>query len=155
MECYEGTTMIKTYKGMLATGEQDRIRLKTNKGDIGYRIVKFELIPQKPGASGVYYEAVTKIWKLKQSSIDAVIDFTDGDLLAAGMFGADTATHAFYGPMITVFDQDIFNQDIYITNSDIQADASLNYYLELEQVMLNDNESTMATLQSLRQIAER
>ena len=37
--------MIKTYRGNLADGGQDRIRLKTLKGEIGYKIIKFQAFP--------------------------------------------------------------------------------------------------------------
>ena len=38
--------MIKTFRGLLAHGGQDRIRLSTIKGKVGYRIKKFQLMPQ-------------------------------------------------------------------------------------------------------------
>jgi len=156
MECHEGATMIKTYRGVLADGGQDQIRLKTNRGDIGYRIVKFQVISVSPGAANV--EAIVKIFKIKQTagSITGTVDFGDGNLLATAYYtGQDN--HAYLentlGPII--FDQEIFNQDIYVTSVDVDSSTSINYYLELEQVKLNDNESTMATLQSLRTVASK
>ena len=142
--------MIKTFRGKLQDGEENKIRLSTKKGKIGYRITSFEIFPEKPGASGVYYEAVVKIFKITQTSIDAEVDFADGNLLAAGMFGADTATHSFYGPMVTIFDEEVFNQDIYITNKDIQADAGMNYMLKLETINLTDNAAAVSTLRDIR-----
>ena len=35
-----------SYKGQLPVGEQDRIRLKTNNGKVGYKISKFQLMPR-------------------------------------------------------------------------------------------------------------
>jgi len=154
MECHEGATMIKTYRGMIADGGQDHIRLKTLKGDIGYKINKFKIFPSQPGQQTA--ENTVVIWKLKQSSVSAtaiVIDFTNADLLGVGFYVS--AGSARPSTNIVVFDTEIFNQDIYITNTDTSGAIACNYYLVLEQVMLNDNESTMATLQSLRQIAER
>jgi len=145
--------MIKTYRGMLADGGQDRIRIKTNRGDIGYRITKFQVIPNTPGLTTC--ESILKVYKLKQSSIDGVIDFTDGDILAATYYmDQNNPQYSGYtGPII--FDREIFNQDIYVTSVDVDSATAMNYYLELEQIKLNENESTMATLQSLRQVAER
>ena len=40
--------MIKSYKGSLPDGGQDRIRLATIKGKVGYRIVKFQIIAEEP-----------------------------------------------------------------------------------------------------------
>ena len=142
--------MIKTFRGLLQTGEENKIRLSTKKGKIGYRIKSLEIFPEKPGAAGVYYESVVQIYKIKQTAIDAVVDFADGNLLAAAMFGSDTATHAFYGPTITVFDEEVFNQDIYICNSDIQADAGMNYMLKLETFVQTDNQAAVSTLRDIR-----
>jgi len=153
MECYEGATMIKTYRGLLADGGQDKINLKTNRGEIGYRIVKFQIMPPAIGTTAAEY--CVKIFKLSQGTIDAVVDFTDGDLLAVATMKSQTTLGNPETPMQIIFDQEIFNQDIYITGFDADSSNSINYYLELEQVPLNDNESTMATLQSLRQIAEK
>ena len=150
MECYEGATMIKTYRGNLADGGQDRIRLKTLKGEIGYKIIKFQAFPIDCNED---METSVKIYKLKQSSIDANFDFTDGDLLAAAMYSQHSDAHANSEDLVVFFDNEIFNQDIYITNKGVTYTKNINYYLELEQVKLNENESTMATLQSLRRLA--
>ena len=150
MECYEGATMIKTYRGILADGGQDKINLKTLKGDIGYKINKFQIIGKEPGQQD--QEHTVKIYKLKQSTIDNAIDFSDGDLLGAGYIAED-AGQAYPLYTIIIFDKEIFNQDIYITHQDTTGAQPCNYYIELEQVKLNENESTMATLQSLRRLA--
>jgi len=155
MECHEGATMIKTYRGMLSDDSQDKIRLKTNKGDVGYRIVKFQIIGHNPGLGA--QDSVMKIYKTQQTSVDGLVDFTEGDLLGVAFWTTHEAGSASTGePPIVIFEQEVFNQDIYVTHEDHSANQQrCNYYLELEQVALNENESTMATLQSLRQIAER
>jgi len=142
--------MIKTFRGLLADGAVDKIRLKTNKGEIGYRIVKFQVIAGAPGAAA--YEAVVSISKTTFTPI-ATIDFTDGDLLAAAFYAGNAAAFNYPTSQVIIFDSEIFNQDIYIGNQDLQNNT-MNYYLELEQVQLNENQSTMATLQSLRTVAE-
>jgi hypothetical protein len=143
--------MIKTYRGNLADQTQDRIRIKTNRGNVGYRIVKFQIAPALPGASS--YESVVKIYKNKQTTIDGSVDFTDGDLLAMA-FLEGNASNQYPDNIQVIFDHEIFNQDFYVTNFDADTGAACNYYIELEQIMLNDNEAAMATLQSIRQIAE-
>jgi hypothetical protein len=57
----------------------------------------------------------------------------------------------------TIFDNKIVNQDIFITHRDtgLESGVACNYYIELKQMALNDNQATMATLQSLRQIAQK
>jgi len=147
--------MIKTFRGQLADGGQDKIRLKTNKGEVGYRIVKFEGFPNLPGTTNL--ESTLQIWKVRQSSISistATVDFSDQTLLGALYYGLSADVS--YGPAFSsIFEREIFNQDIYITHTETMAAVAFNYYIELEQVMLNDNQTTMATLQSLRQIAEK
>jgi len=150
--------MIKTYRGSLDDGAEVKIRLKTNKGDIGYRIVKFQLMGHNPGdASSGSYEHVVQIFKTRQvtSSVaaSATIDFEDGELLAAGLCFSNTSPH-YNDTQSIVFDNEIFNQDIYITHVDEDAATPVNYYLELEQIKLSENQTTMATLQSIRMIAE-
>jgi hypothetical protein len=151
MDSYEGATMMKTYRGLLAADTQDHIRLKTLKGDIGYKITKFQIIGNAPGTAEV--EAIVKIYKLKQSTNTSTIDFTDGDLLAAAEHREFAAAEDISSPQVIIFDREIFNQDIFITYKTAAGTMSMNYYLELEQVKLNENESTMATLQSLRRFA--
>lgn len=144
--------MIKTYRGQLIDGGQDQIRLKTNRGDIGYRITKFQIITKTPGTDTV--EGVCKIYRLLQSTIDGIVNFTDGDLLAVAEYHKEQNEAYPLGTNI-IFDQAIFNQDIYVTWAENGGGTgpSMNYYLELEQLKLNENESTMATLQSLRRLA--
>jgi len=144
--------MIKSFRGLLIDGGQDKIRLKTNKGEVGYRIVKFQSIPLTPGSAGV--EAILKIYKIKQTTSTLTVDFSDQTLLGVSYY-QDDANEAYSSSQDIIFDKEIFNQDIYITLKQGTGSHSMNYYLELEQVMLNDNQTTMATLQSLRQIAEK
>jgi len=144
--------MIKTYKGSLLDGGQNKINLKTNKGDIGYRIVKFNIMTFAP--VGAATEHVVKIFKLKQSSVTATVDFGDAHLLGVAVW-SNAVGYGLEGSMGVIFDRVIFNQDIFITQSEATGAASCNYYVELERLTLNENETTMATLQSLRQIAER
>jgi len=152
MECYEGATMIKTYKGILADGGQDHIRLKTLKGEIGYRVVKFQGIGDNPG--GQNSESLLKIYKVEQTAVTGTIDFSDNTLLGIVYWQGGATAGDTPQDMIIIFDSEIFNQDIYITHHEAHGSQKCNYYIELEQVMLNENESTMATLQSLRTVAE-
>jgi len=108
--------MIKTYRGLLADGGQDRIRLQTIKGKVGYRIIKLQVVGSLVGSAS--YESTTQIWKKEQASASATIDFTDSDLLAIGLWSSDVSSVR-YNPedTIVIFDSEIFNQDIYITRS--------------------------------------
>jgi len=138
--------VIKTFRGQMVADAQDTIVLHTNDGRTGYRIVKFQILPRDIGTQAG--EHVVQIWKVEQTSISAGIDFSDNTLLAAAVFLHEANTyypHDFY----SIFDQEIFNQDIYITHTDTQSNV-VNYYIELEQVDLDLNESTVATLKDIR-----
>jgi len=140
---------IKTYRGKLKDGAKEQIRLKTNTGKIGYRIVKFQVMSDAP--TTVSAECVVKIFKVPQTTVTAKINFKDNNLLAVALWTSDSDTHEQAEDMNVIFDKEIFNQDIYITHENTAGGAEdCNYYIELEQVTLNDNESTMATLQSIR-----
>jgi len=82
--------MIKTYRGLLADGGQDRIRLQTIKGKVGYRIIKLQVVGSLVGSAS--YESTTQIWKKEQASASATIDFTDSDLLAIGLWSSDVSS---------------------------------------------------------------
>jgi len=147
MECYEGATMIKTFRGKIAAANQDTIVLHTNDGSTGYRVVKFQVMPDDPFSQTVKH--VMKIYKVSQTSIDDSVDFSDNKLLGVGTYMESVdLDQAGYGTV--VFDKEIFNQDIYITHSEVTASQPGNYYIELEQVKLDLGENTVATLKDIR-----
>ena len=143
---------IKTFRGVIADGGQDTILLHTNDGSTGYRIVKFQLMSTAPAVTT--QGNTVQIWKTKQTSAVTTIDFSNQTLLAAGIYHSGSGTAAPRPAIvISIFDNEIFNQDIYITNKDVHNTVSMNYYLELETIKLNTNESTMATLKDIRNIS--
>jgi len=143
--------VVKTFRGMLLDGGQDRIRLQTIKGKVGYRIVKLELIPYNPGSQAG--ENTIGIWKSSTAASAATkyIDFTDSDLLAAGYI-QNGASNTEEMTITIIFDKEIFNQDIYITSEVADtASAGNNYYLELEVIPLDDAGAEYTTLKDMRQ----
>ena len=139
--------MIKTFRGVLADEGQDRIRLQTIKGKVGYRIVKFELFPGSPGVTG--QQSVVKVYTDLQSTIDGSVNFTDSDLLAAAYY-ASLISSAEATAVVTVFDNMVFNQDIYITHFEDAGVIPINYYLELEVIPLDDDGAAYTTLRDMR-----
>ena len=141
--------MIKTFRGKMEDDVQDTIVLHTNDGSLGYRIVKFQVLTAAPGTANL--EHVLKIYKVSQSSIDGTIDFSDNTLLACAVTQDYTAAYQLGWNQHIIFDQEVFNQDIYITHKEIVGNAlACNYYLELEQFKLDKNENTVATLKDIR-----
>ena len=140
--------MIKSFRGLLADGAQQEINLHTNDGKTGYRIVKFELMPANPGTTD--FEHSVKIYTTKQTAFTADFDYSDTTLLAGAYTEGNNSTNYIGQPLISFFDKEIFNQDIFITHVDAKGALECNYYIELEQISLDLNEATVATLQSIR-----
>ena len=140
--------VVKTFRGLLADGGQDQLRLQTNKGKVGYRIVKFQVMGQDSNTS---YEAVCKILKETQTSVTTTINFTDATLLAAAIYQQNATGQTYPVDQVTIFDQEIFNQDIFITYTTSYGSGTLNYYLELEVIPLDDSGAEYTTLKDMRQ----
>jgi hypothetical protein len=139
--------MIKSYRGKLEDGGQDKIHLGTPNGKMGYRIVKFQLMPAQPGENN--NEHTVKIYKTKQTTIDNTVDFTDNKLIAAAYL-QEYLQGTNPSPITVMFDQEIFNQDIYVTAVDTNSTYAINYYIELEQVKLNESEALVSIVKNLR-----
>jgi hypothetical protein len=142
---------IISFRGLIEDGGVDTIPLQTNNGLIGYKITKFELIPPAPGVSNS--ENVCKIFKTESaaSPVDALVDFSNNRLLAAGYYAAESSSYS--DNKTIIFDNEKFNQDIYVTNKDARGNSTaINYHIELEQMKLDLGEQTMATLKDIRNI---
>ncbi len=139
-----------SYTGQLPTGLQDRIKLSTITGKTGYKVVNFEIIPKTLGAAT---ELVCKIYNTDQTgSIGPVVDFTDSNLLAVAYY---SSTGGIFRGKTIIFDNEKFNQDIYVTLADAGGSTTPgNYYIELQSMSLSELETTMMTLQSIRNITE-
>ena len=139
---------IISYRGLLADGAQERISLTTIRGLIGYRLTKFELMTNTPGVGSG--EHVVKIYKVEQTTVDGLVDFSDQRLLGAAQVNNHSAANAYPAVISVVFDNMIFNQDIFITHTELISTGACNYYIELEQIDLALDEATVATLKDIR-----
>jgi len=140
---------IKSYKGKLAPTLQEKIFLSTSNGLTGYRIKKFDIITSTPAGTGTD-EHVMKIYTTDQTgSIGPTVDFSETDLLGVAFYQETGAGDGISKTII--FDNEVFNQDIFITCSDGGGGTKpANYYLELEQIKLNLNEATYHTIKNIR-----
>jgi len=142
---------IKTFRGLIADNAQDTVVLHTNDGSTGYRIVKFEIMDNLPGQQNVNH--VVQIFKVSQTATSATVDFSNNTLLAVATEFALPLTEDMATSNNVIFDNEIFNQDIYITHVDTTSNKAVNYYIELEQMKLDLNENTVATLKDIRNLA--
>jgi hypothetical protein len=140
--------MIKTFRGLLEDGGTETIRLSTNTGLTGYKILKFELFPQNPGEANA--ESVVKVFTIEPDSVESTVNFDDPTILGVASMGNSTAGNVYPPTLTVVFDNVVFNQDIYVTHKETSGSESVNYYLELEQIKLDLSEATVATLKDMR-----
>ena len=135
----------------MTSDTQDVVSLHTNNGAVGYRIKKFQTIQEDPGTST---EHVVKIYSISQTTIDEKINFSNNTLLAVSYLNAGpSASSATVSNEVIIFDNMIFNQDIYITAKTLTGSDESNYYIELEQMSLDLNQNTVATLKDIRNVA--
>lgn len=139
--------MIKTFRGLLKDQQQERIRLQTLDGKKGYRIKRIDLMSDKPGSTS--YEHVVKVYSVKQTAIDPIVDFSEQTLLATAYLEGNHNEN-YTDKLNVVFDQVTFNQDIFITHYDVSTGESCNYYMELEVIKLDDVEATAVILKNFR-----
>ena len=140
---------IKSFRGRLADGTKETIRLSTNNGLTGYKINKFEIMSANPGAGTG--EHVAKLFSIDPPSpVTGTVNFTDPTLLAAATLKTNSSTGNPETIQQVIFDNMKFNQDIYITAIDINDTNSTNYYIELEEVKLSVDEAAVATLKDMR-----
>ena len=138
---------IKTFKGKLAMGVEEKINLSTNNGLTGYRIKNLQVITSDP--TDTTYGLVCQVFLTSQTgSIGPAIDFNNSDLL--GVAYSD-AYNDFQNGEIIIFDKETFNQDIFINITDSSGGTTpANFYIELEQFKLDLNESTYHTVKNIR-----
>ena len=140
--------MIKTFRGTAADGDIVKINLATRQGLIGYQVRKFDGISLSPGKND--QETILQLFTVEPSSAVDTVNFADPTLLGVCYF-KDFATND-YAPSdhTIIFDATKFNQDIFLTCSDARSTKGANYYIELEQVKLSQDEATVATLKDMR-----
>jgi len=150
---------MKSFKGKIANGAQDKITLHTNTGSTGYKIKKLQLMPAIPGDT-TDVEFVLQVFSVKQAAVPtgaggdkASVDLSDQTLLAVAYY-QDNVSVSSNSSMDIIIDNMKVNQDIFVTltNNTGSGGIDCNYYMELEQVKLDLNENTVATLKDIRNI---
>jgi len=125
---------VHSFRGLLGDGGQDEINLERQNLNLAYRIVKLELMGWKPGT--VHNSSTVQVWREQQTSIPtatAIVDFSEPDLLAAGIFSNGTGLDTTLSYAVT-FDNTLFSRNIYITHTEQDGTGKCNYYIELEEV---------------------
>ena len=134
---------IKTFRGKLIDHTMDRISLQGGESDIGYRLVKFQVMGKDENQD---YETTIQIFKTKPeftTTKTQQVDFTDDTLLAACFYN-DSTSGGEEAAQTIMFDKEVINQDLYITMDGSQtSNATINYYLEFEEVKMSNGEQAV------------
>ncbi len=145
---------IKSFRGMMnldvGGDSTDRIVLHTNDGSTGYQIKKLQIISNDPTDTSI--EAVFQIFSVPTDST-LKIDFSNQELLACAFWSNHLSGTIYPEDVIVIFDNMTFNQDIYLTCKGSAGNVGMNYYIELEQMKLDLNENTVATLKDIRNLS--
>jgi len=138
-----------SFRGQLAIGVEDRISLHTLTGETGYQITKFQIMSSTPGVGDV--EFIAQMYKTEDvDNVNTEPDFSNNRLLGA-VYYQDGQSQIYPSSTEVIFDNEIFNQDIFINiTSPNGSTVRCNYYIELDQKSLDLNETTVATLKDLR-----
>jgi len=141
-------TKIKTFRGELQTGGLDTIRITHKDGKTGYKVKTFEVMPTTGENSLV--EGIIQIFTIRQPAAPEAIHFGNNTLIAAATYGDDSNNSYRFAKAI-IFDQVTFNQDIFIYYyNSAGGTVVMNYFIELEQIPLDDVEATAVILKNFR-----
>ena len=143
---------IVSFRGQLDMGVQEMIPLSTIKGLIGYKVKKFQIMSASPGTGNI--EMIGQIYKTNESTnVNSTPNFSDNRLLGVALYHDGAANDTTHFMATTIFDNEKFNQDIYVNITDATGSTIRgNYYIELEQMSLDLNEQTVATLKDIRNV---
>jgi hypothetical protein len=127
---YKGTGQMHSFRGLLADGGQDKIRIEGATGQIAWRISKFQIMPESVAATR---NSVLSIWREEQSSIVQGADFNNDELLAVAVW----YNQLYETDDAVIFDNALFNRNIYIGHHNSEGTDPCNYYIELEEVKVS------------------
>ena len=139
---------IKTFRSRIADGDTKRIRLGTNNGLTGYKVKKFQCIGADLFGSQSH-EIVFKLFTAEPGTPTAEVNLDNPLLIAVTTYSSHDNAHLYGEDTTIIIDNVKFNQDVYVTLVNKQGNPA-NFYLELEQVKLNIDEATVATLKDMR-----
>jgi len=136
---YTGTGKMHSFRGLLTDvvgPNQERIRIQGAVGAIAWRITKFQIMSETPYDQNAA-EHVVKIFREEQSTVDGTVDFRNDELLGVAIINNNTTGYQYPSIPTIIFDNALFNRNIWITHIDTVNAVSCNYYVELEEVKLS------------------
>jgi len=146
---YKGTGRVHSFRGLLLHGNQDQISIQGSVGAIAWRMTKLSLIAGAPGAGAQL--STVQVWREEQSSVVGTVNFSDNELLAVGLYHQQTGVYGIH----TIFDNQIFTRNIYVTHNESSSGQSINYYFELEEVTVSTAGKGQLALAAARRTGDR
>jgi hypothetical protein len=123
-----------SFRGLLADGGQDKIRIEGATGEIAWRITKLQIISNNMNEDA---EHIVQVFREEQSSISNLYNFNEEELLGAAFLRVNKTAPGTNISTI-VFDNTLFVRNIWITHDDVGGSSvSCNYYIELEEVKVS------------------
>ena len=132
---YKSTGKVHSFRGLLADGGQNKIRIQGPVGAIAWRITKFQIVQATPFATAA--ALICKIYRESQSSIVATIDFREDELLGVATYYLVPGAQDMSLAETIIFDNALFSRNIYISSTELEGSESCNYYIELEEVKVS------------------
>jgi len=148
---YKGTGKVHSFRGLLADGDQRKIRIQGSVGAIAWRITKFQVLAVDGDTNT---DPTVKIYREKQSSIVSTVDFTEDELLAAALLNEHESS-AYQPTPIVIFDNALFVRNIYISQKGASYSLAVNYYIELEEVKVSAAGMAQLAVAAARRREER
>ena len=150
---------IKSFRGMMKEDQVETVHLHTNDGSTGYKIKSLRIMPvDTGGATNTANEATVQVFTISKDAITqaalthASVDFSNQTMIGVAYFLRDQGVVAITSETI-IFDNVTFNQDLFLVYKDSQNNTiGMNWHMELEQVKLDLNQNTVATLKDIRNI---
>lgn len=152
---YKGTGKVHSFRGLLADGDQRKIRIQGPVGAIAWRITKLEIIANTPGTAG-NKESTVQIWREEQASVSvdtATVNFDDNELLGVAFYRAATSTSA--QTNMVIFDNSLFVRNIWATHTNTDGSGACNYYIEIEEVKVSAAGMGQLAIAAARRLEEK
>ena len=135
---YKGTGKMHSFRGLLdgssGAAVEETISIEGSVGSIAWHIVKFDIIPQAFNTD--LSEAVVQVWRESPGTAPFTIDFSNGNLLAAGLWTSNVTGQNYPFNKNIIFDNALFVRNIHVSHQCAQ-NSSMNYYIELEEVKVS------------------
>jgi hypothetical protein len=135
----------RTLRGQFLEGTTNRLILDDGRLNHGYKVVRFVVSGEPSLASGDCYATLSLDY-------DAPVNWDWGDNRQIGWASTNHASgNGLESPFSVVDPDHVVIMDLYIQGGSSLGAGSINYLIELEPVMLNDDQTILALIKERSQ----